>query len=669
MAWYNRYYNRYRRRWYKRRRARGPFRRTRRRYHRVRNFKRKLKRITVRQWQPSTIRKCHIKGLECVLLFNEARLSFNSIMYKDSIVPPGFPGGGGFSVMKFTLENLYDMHQHCTNWWTNSNDNLPLCRYLGCRLRCYRSELIDYILKIDTNLPAHSNKLTYPSAQPSMIMMSQNKHLIPSKRTDKRKRPYITIKIPPPGKLENKWYFQKEFRQLPLLVLHVSAASFSQYYINTQKENNNVTINSLNTTLITNRNFKEANWPYKKTGTNALYFYEYTEDLPHDNKFKLQHLVPLTQIKKYTQGSTYHEAKLTRYETNVTNYLNNIEKYTGNPFVKQHRETQGHIVYSNSGPQDFATKWKTNATETTTSDQVGLQFTVVQEPLIEQYRYNPFKDTGHKNNIYILKCDENTQNPDTAWTAPANPDIQLGGFPLWLNLWGFIDFQIRLGSYPNIMTNTMVVIQTDFLYPKPKHPIVLIDNDYLNNNSPYETGVNKLDADRWYPQIQYQTQEINKLVLTGPGTPKLYDKTSDQVVIEYDFFFKWGGEPAKMVNVSNPQTQIIYPMPSYECQTTSLQSPAQAIESTLYSFDQRYDSITKTALERIQKDWDFTNFLSSITETPSRIPEVQGTIPKTQTEETQEKTKEALLFQLLEHQQQQQQLRLGIIQLMKQLDT
>ena len=32
-------------------------------------------------------------------------------MYKESFVPEGYPGGGGFSVMKFTLQNLYEMHQ------------------------------------------------------------------------------------------------------------------------------------------------------------------------------------------------------------------------------------------------------------------------------------------------------------------------------------------------------------------------------------------------------------------------------------------------------------------------------------------------------------------------------------------------------------------------------
>lgn len=609
------------------------------------------------------------------MLFNEARLSFNSTMYKESIVPPGFPGGGGFTVMKFTLQNLFDMHQHCYNWWTSTNDNLPLCRYLGCKIKCYRSAIIDYIIKFDNNLPATSNKLTYPSTQPSMLMMSSNKHIIPSKQTNKRMKPYRTFKIKPPAKLENKWYFQKELRTLPLLVIYCSAASLNQYYINTVKENNNVTLTSINTQLITNRDFTQTIWPYKQTGTTSLYMYEYTEDEPTTpNNYLCKHLVPLTNIRKFTQGSTLEEAKHTFKITKET-YWKDYYKYTGNPFVLEHRKSENIYLFSKTGPQTWIEKWKaTNneneiATNLTINGTEKMALTKIQDPLVIKYRYNPFKDTGKTTSMYLLKCDQTTQDPNTAWHEPADPNVTLQGFPLWLNIWGFVDFQIRLESTPNIMTNTMLVFKSEALSPKPKSPIVLIDSDYLNNKSPYEETVNTLDKDRWYPQLQYQTQEINNIALTGPGAPKLYNKTSEQVVIKYDFYFKWGGDPARMVNVNDPSKQIQYPLPSDEYQTTSLQSPAQAIETTLYSFDQRYDSLTKTAIERLQTDWDITNLLSSITETTGTVPKAIPTVPKTQEKAPTEKEKETLLLQLLEHQHKQQQLRHGIIQLMKQLDT
>ncbi len=147
MPWYRNYYKR---RWRRPRFRRWRFGKIiRRRYRyprtRVRKYK-KLKRLTLKTWQPHQIRKCYIKGLYCLVYINSKRLSWNSVMYEDSTVPEFLPGGGGFAVMKFTLFNLYDMHEKCENWWTNSNDNLPLCRYLGCRLKMYQSEFVDYVL-------------------------------------------------------------------------------------------------------------------------------------------------------------------------------------------------------------------------------------------------------------------------------------------------------------------------------------------------------------------------------------------------------------------------------------------------------------------------------------------------------------------------------------------
>nr|UGV34379.1 MAG: ORF1 [TTV-like mini virus]UGV34429.1 MAG: ORF1 [TTV-like mini virus]UGV34527.1 MAG: ORF1 [TTV-like mini virus]UGV36212.1 MAG: ORF1 [TTV-like mini virus]UGV36239.1 MAG: ORF1 [TTV-like mini virus] len=673
MAWgyYNprrRYYRRY---WYRRRRARNPFRR--RRYYRrwVSNKRTKLPKITLKQWQPQTIRKCHIKGLDCICLFNESRLAFNSLMYKESFVPPGFPGGGGFTVIKFTLDNLYTLHKKCYNWWTASNDNLPLCRYLGCKLKCYSSDLVDYVIKYSTSMPATANKLTYPSTQPSMLLMSSQKRIIPSRKTNPRKKPYTIIRIKPPEKLKNEWYFQKEFRNLPLLVLYAAPTSLKHYYINPTSNNNNITINSLNTTMITNRDFTTQHWPYRIEGTNSHYFYEYVGSPKAETEYLAKDIIPLTNIRHYTQGSSFAEAfPISQTQENLNKYCTHIEMYTGNPFVKEHREGHGIYYHSKTGPHTFATSFKAKGPTAKVTDiedgTTKMQLTKVLEPLIKKYRYNPFRDDGSTTQMYLLKCDQQTQI-DTAWNPPTNLDIILEGFPLWLNIWGYVDFQKRLGTINNIDTNAMLVFKSESLHPQTKNAIVPIDDDYLNNRSPYEDDVNIEDRKRWYPQVQYQTQQINEIARTGPGTPKLYTKTSEQITIKYDFYFKWGGNPARMINVENPSKQIVYPMPSDESKTTSLQSPAHPIETLLYSFDERHNELTKKAISRIQQDWDFTNILSSITETTGQLQAVPTFPQDPQKEETEKKEKEALLLQLIEQRKQQQQLRLGIINIMRQL--
>nr|UGV36515.1 MAG: ORF1 [TTV-like mini virus] len=679
MAWYP-----YRRRWFPRRRYWPTARRARRAFRRRRYYRRrvrhkyKLPAITLKQWQPSSIRLCHIKGLECLCLFNEARLAFNSILYKESFVPPGFPGGGGFSVMKFTLENLYDMHQKCTNWWTQSNEDLPLCRYLGCTIKCYSSENVDYIIKYSTSLPATSNKLTYPSTQPSMMLMSSHKRIIPSRKTNPRKKPYTKIRIRPPSKLENKWYFQKDFRTVPLLVLYAAPTNLKQFYINSQRENNNITLNSINTQLITNRDFTQAIWPFKVEGTKTLYMWEYIgpETGSTSDPLKCRHCIPMTDIRHFTQGGSIDEIYPHNPQNHIADYCSKIQLYMGNPFVPEHREHKqgGKFYMSLFGPQTFATKWKEkNEINTKIHELIdntlggSMTMTEIHQPLIEKYRYNPFRDTGHTTQMYLLKCNEQTQAA-TAWDPPTNPDIILEGFPLWLNIWGYVDFQIKLGAIQSIETNTMLVVKSEALQPSTKKALVFIDNDYLNGRSPWQDTIDPSDIKRWWPQVQYQQQQINEIAKTGPGAPKLYDKTSEQITIKYDFKFKWGGEPARMITVENPSKQIKYPLPSDESKTTSLQSPAQAYESLLYTFDQRHNQLTKQALERITKDWDITDIVSPITEPTGSVPALATYPQETQTETTQKEEKEALLLRLIQQRQQQQQLRLGIINLMKQMD-
>lgn len=593
-------------------------------------------------------------------------------MYKDSWVPPNYPGGGGFCVMKFTLQNLYEMHQYCSNWWTETNTNLPLCRYLGATFRFYQSKYIDYVIKWSTELPAVSNKLTYPSTQPSMMMMAKNKIIVPSSTTRKLKRPYKQIRIQPPAQLQNKWYFQRDIRETTLLILYASPVSLQEFYINTDADNNNITITYLNLNVIANRNFNQQHWPSKITNDKHFYIYSYHGTLnPNDTaNFKNKQLIPLTNIRDWTEGQTFEDYKAI-YKKDLNSYLSNIQKFTGNPFEETHIQHQEQWYWSHTGPATWATAWKTNNTEESKVsdlqvDTSGTKMTLtyISENAILNCRYNPFKDDGKTTQMYLLKC-KDTSATNNDWNAPTNTDLILEGFPIWLNIWGFIDFQIRLGALQQIYTDTIFVMKTQATYPKITTPIVILDADFLHNKSPYETTVNKQDKNRWYPQVQYQTQQMNTIALTGPGSTKLPEKTSEQIVCHYKFDFKWGGNPPKMVTVNNPQKQIVYPLPSDEHSTNSLQNPTQAIETMLYSFDERHGQLTQTAIDRISKDWELTNILSPITERTGQLQAI-GTYPQDpQTQETEKKEKEEILKQLIQHKQQQQQLRLRILQLMK----
>lgn len=571
-------------------------------------------------------------------------------MYESSIVPKHMPGGGGFSVLRFSLSTLYDMHLHCHNWWTQSNDNLPLCRFSGAKLKLYRSEHIDYVLRYNNNFPMTSTKLTYPSCQPSMLMMMNNSVIISSLKNTKSKKPYKIVKIRPPAQLETKWYFQRDLNDIPLFLLHVAPCSLNHYYISPWSESNNITIRHLNTRFFQNRQFKpiaSTGYYYKPYGTTNLWLYA---TLINYETAEYQHLIPLANTETFTKGKTF-----TQTSGETWGQYTKTKANWGNPFHPEYLLGDYHLYSSTYSPTTLGAQQQNKKIKDS-----GDVFTKVEEPLVLETRYNPNRDTGVHNSIFLLK----TNKPETGWDPPAEESVILEHFPLWLGIFGYIDYQKKQATYSSIDTTTVLCIKTDTTMPKYDHTIVPLDYSFEQGHTPY-AGENLLedDRDKWYPQVQYQPVSINDITKTGPGIVKLENKLSEEIKCEYELYFKWGGNPAKMVTIDNPGHQPIYPMPRTNIETPSLQNPASPPEYYLYSFDQRQDFITKKAAERIKTDWTITEPLFSITGSTRDVP-VHQTF-KTQDQETSdsEKEEETLLLQLQQQQLQQQQLKHRIRQL------
>lgn len=676
MPWF---YPRRRRRYHPRHRRwrfGRPIYRNRWRRRRVRNFSiKKLKNIILRQWQPPCIKRCHIKGLNCLVYINQQRLSWDSTLYDTSIVPEQEPGGGGFAVTKFDLNNLWTLHQKCQNWWTVSNENLPLCRYMGLRLRCYRAENIDYVIAYQNSGPFVSNKLTYPSCQPAMLMMRKNKIIVTSKKTNPRKKPYKTIFIKPPSIIQNKWYFQNEFANQTLVILHTAPVSLDHYYIHPQAESNNISIKHLNTKLIQNQNFgadkyKTTHWPFKVTGTTTLYMYRYTGDKNINNtqEFLVKDICPMTYIRSPKEGASYAEALVTDHSLTVENYKKNLlQKYAGSIFETQNFIQHFPMFYTQQSPENlFKEMNEKNKTTYKLSEttQHSMGFVHVTEPFVTYTRYNPNRDTGESTKMWLTPNNKDLQN----WDPPENPKYILEGFPLWLNIFGFIDFQKQLKELTAIDTDYILCFKTNETIPKWNHTFVVIDQKFIDNKSPYHTILKDADYNNFYPKISNQVASINEITCTGPGISKFQNIKSEEIKIEYDFQFKWGGDPAKMVTIDNPSEQPAYPVPRNEHETPSLQGPAQGYETVVYSFDQRNWQFTKAALERMQKDWDTERNLFSITE-PSRTPPILETLQKVyQKAQTEEEKQETLLKQLQYNKQQQLQLKQRILDMISRLE-
>lgn len=253
-----------------------------------------------------------------LLQVNPKRMGNNFTLYEDSIVPEHLPSGGGFSLMKFTFNTLYSYHKYVRNWWTKGNKELPLLRYNGCKFRLYQAGNVDYVFRYINAYPMTSTQLMYASMQPSLLMMLSHSIIVPSKKTEKRKKPYKTVRIRPPSQMMTKWYFQHEILNTGLVLTQTSACSLDNYFIATEAENNNINIITLNTILFQNRQFHtnpNEGYHCRTTGTLKRYLFA-TQSTAPIQQVKLKDVILLGNTRDYVAGHTPIKTELSTPWTN-----------------------------------------------------------------------------------------------------------------------------------------------------------------------------------------------------------------------------------------------------------------------------------------------------------------------------------------------------------------
>lgn len=657
MPWFNyrpRYrYRRYRRRW---RRPRAPFFRRfhRRNWVRRRRYHRKLKKIRIKQYQPSKINKCKIKGKVALFETTIERIDKNFDLYELSQVPEHLPGGGGWGLKVFSLEGLYSEHAYCRNVWTKTNNGLPLVRYTGCRLKFWQHDYIDYIITVTNQTPMISSLDMYTAMQPSIHDMLQHKITIPSRRTIQKKRPFKTLHIGPPTQLQNKWYFQQDLAKQPLVMIRATATSLQDYFINPHSINTNINITTINVTVFQNRKFNltgtEQYWAKQlttpTTQAGKYYLYASTEERP--SKLNKANLIPLVDTMNFTAGKTCQQAtgKQTIDEHWKTGYLNNL----GNPFYPDYLNGTYDVYLIKEDPK---TMFVTNITEKNVTT-----FALVE--LTKTVRYNPYSDMGPENMIYF----KSNMKEEINWLPPENPELYHDNLPFWLLWWGFADWHKRIKKHLNLETAYIGTMRhkpaTGYEY------LVPLSDSFLSGKSPYELdkeGPNPIDAKSWHPQLQYQNEKINEICRTGPGTPKMPPNFSVQGIMSYSFYFKWGGSPPPMSTITDPKQQPTYVVPGNKYATNSLQNPTNNPENILWSFDERRGYLTQRAQKRLQKDKTTKEPFITGSSHLSEAPQEEQT-PETSSEEEEEQT----LFEQLQQQRlKQQRLKHRIIQTLQKI--
>nr|UGV35946.1 MAG: ORF1 [TTV-like mini virus] len=569
-------------------RRRYRFRRRKYRVRKRKNFKRKLKYLFLKEYQPKKIRNCKITGNICLFQCGPNRTSFEWTGYMNSLTNEYSEGGGGWSLIKFSLESLYEQFELLRNKWSTSNVLLPLTRYRGCKLTFYRLPDIDYIVHYQRCLPMLDTVYLHTNAQPNNMMFYQKTIVVPSYKTKPYGKHFIKKRIRPPDQFQSKWYFQKDLNKQPLLLLTTTPIDFPRYYLNPKSKNNSITITFLNLELIGNPNFQNEPqgthpWQIKKD------YYLYGTTNGNTNP-PLKSLIFLGQTKANTEGKPFQTTTWSDYSN-----PNKIQENYGNPFYSRYMHHEYTTFISKSTPEEIINKIKQNANANV--DNSDLNIAVNTQPFFLTTRYTPDRDKGDTNKIYLLK-DTNTS---FSWEPTGDKQVEYEGFPLWCLFWGWIDWQIKLAHYSRILDHCIICIKTQETY-KRYPTIVPISIEFTNGYSPYQTETQTHvleDYINWHPKVKHQQTEIENICKSGPGTIKT-SNTSIEGHLKYSFYFKWGGCPNDLENIADPAEQDKYPTPNNQLQTTQIQDPITDPRQSLWPCDIRRHMLTKKASQRIK---------------------------------------------------------------------
>nr|UHM26438.1 MAG: ORF1 [Torque teno midi virus] len=570
---------RYKRRKYPRRRYRRPYGRRRRRYRRRKHkVRRKKKTITIKQWQPDSIRKCKVKLVDCFIIGAQGT-QFKCYSNEAKKYPqPKQPSGGGFGMEVFTLEDLYLRYKAHKCIWTATNDYKDLVRFTGSTFTFYRHEDTDFIISYNTQPPFSLDKYTYTSIHPINMLLQKKKKILYSLKTKPWGPSKVKVKIKPPKQMSTKWFFQKFFATAGLLELKATACDLKYSYISNTAVNTNLSIVYLNTGF-----YQLSDWG------KALSTHAYKPFSTIDQQLKFW----------YKSGNQTKHATI-----DYTTYYKSIHYDTG---AFQAGVLNAYLIN------------KTTASEPPTMATLPVAVA----------RYNPQLDTGEKNELWVVSI--LTQHYD----KPREPQLIYSGYPLWMMFFGYYNYILQYKGDQTFLNSHMFVIRSPAILKlsttAEQDYFPFIDFSFLNGKMPFQEYLDEQSKKFWYPSVKKQIETINAIVQCGPYIPKYADNKNSTWELKYrsTFYFKFGGPQITDQPVVDPQKQEDYDVPDKFKETIQISDPiSQACEQMFHDWDYRRGFITSTAIKRMSEHLKIDSDVSSTsTEPPHKKTRITAEVP------------------------------------------
>lgn len=484
------------------------------------------------------------------------------------------------------------------------------------------------------------DKYSYSESHPQKMLLKKHKKIIPSLDYKPFGKRYVIVKIKPPRQMSTKWFFQETFAEQPLLQLTTTICDLKYAYQGCCNSNNLVTLYSLNLDFYHNPGWGNANPTSVGTGST---WYE-----PRTN----QKTGPYTGITFEGKNVTAN-VQLTTESHTTSKYASSVNRETGwfQPNLLS--------IVKLSSPQET--------------------------PPLKIQRYNPSIDTGEGNQIWLQSVVKlQTYDP------PQTDKVLIAeNEPLWQLLWGFLDWVQKNKHDQTFLKTYFLIIKSSYIEPHTgidKYHIP-IDANFLRGKGPYGEYATPDMISKWYPRIEHQQETISSIVSTGPYVPKLENQRNStwELKSSYNFYFKWGGAELPAEETANPKNQGTYEVPDKLKELQIANPQKQAASKLLHSWDWRRGFVTKRALKRIYEDTETDENDSNISDADSTYKrrKLQGnSVPVHQEEEEQiqtcllslceeptfQETETQEIKQLIKQQkQQQQQLKLNMLQLISDL--